>query len=360
MGALAAPAFKDLTTMTIEEKTKAYKIKVNKLIKEIEEILNSHLSKSKQSDKITARLREEYIFAKNSYIKKFNNTSLVTIDPYSEDVKPKLEEGDIEGTEDDKYSKIHANSFGPFNPVEYFKDGNFRILWILKEPYVKNGEYEALKCGRRKYLGGNDQGKQYYDEGWSVIKLPAKDGGNPTIANLIRISKVILNELGEPFNGNDEEAVMKEVMKRICIIEVSHFPGLAFQSSNSDDKNIEKWAKLNKDLIQELIAFYDPNVIIGGNTIGHFYTEIPKSKHDFNSLDKYIEGGKALLSNIGLQALKIKQSTESTSYIFDCKDSTGKTIYVVDAYHPCPKQNKEYEYTLDMGKADASLIKNGR
>lgn len=76
--------------MTIEEKTKAYKIKVNKLIKEIEEILNSHLSKSKQSDKITARLREEYIFAKNSYIKIFNNASLVTIDPYSEDVKPEL------------------------------------------------------------------------------------------------------------------------------------------------------------------------------------------------------------------------------------------------------------------------------
>lgn len=271
MGALAAPAFKDLTTMTIEEKTKAYKIKVNKLIKEIEEILNSHLSKSKQSDKITARLREEYIFAKNSYIKKFNNTSLVTIDPYSEDVKPKLEEGDIEGTEDDEYSKIHANSFGPFNPVEYFKKGNFRILWILKEPYVKNGEYEALIAGLREFLGWHDQGYEYYRAGWKTINYGEER--NPTIANLIKISKVILGKQGEIFNENDEGKNIELVMNHICIIEVNHFPGLALKGTDSDNGLLKDWLEINNALINLLIEFYKSNIYITNREILSLYVE---------------------------------------------------------------------------------------
>lgn len=328
--------------MNIEKKLEAYKTKISELIECVDKIVKSSLPKAEQSNQIMARLREEYIFAKNSYVGRFENASLVTIAPFSDNVKPELEEGDKEGKSDDEYCRIYANSFGPFNPIEYFKNGNFRILWLLKEPYIMK---ESWVKGDR---GKHNQAKEYTD-------YFGKNGyfGIDTYDNILKLSRTILTTL----KVIDEKASDNEVLNHICILEVNHFSGLAFQSPNSNDDLIGKWAEVNAEIIKNLIAFYTPNVIIGGNTIGHFYTDIPKSKHDFNSLDKYIKDKKALLSNIGLKALKIKQSTDSTSYVFDCKDSNGKTVFIVNAYHPCPKQNKEYEYTLYMAKADASLIK---
>lgn len=302
---------------------------------DLDKIIKSSLPKAEQSKEIMARLREEYIFAKKSYIDKFVNASYATIAPYSDDaddVKPELEERDIEGTEDNEYSRIHANSFGPFNPDEYFKNGNFKILWVLKEPFVEYGEYEDLKCGRRKYLGGNDQGKQYYDEGWSVIKLPAKDGGNPTIANLIRISKMILKELGEPFNGNDEDAIMKQVMGHICILEVNHFPGLAFNSKISKNSLIGDWAEINNELIQELIAFYNPNVIIGAQSFMGYFTSnlnllnwFSDSNNNENSV--YEDG----CPNIIFENI-IKKTWGGTDKHSMVRTEDGR--YWINAYHP--------------------------
>ena len=308
-------------------------------------------------------LRNESILVSAEYINSFTYTKERLIDLFyfldrrkniSENVLTKLVEDFLgnfkfpklatldpdvikDSTYDGESEIIRGNSFGPFNPDEYFKDGNFRILWILKEPYVKNGEYEALISGLREFLGGHDQGKQYFDEGWSVIKLPAKDGGNPTIANLIRISKVILEELWGPFNGNDEEAIMKQVMGHICILEVNHFPGLAFQSSNSNDDLIGEWAQWNEELIRELIGFYNPNVIIGGNTLGHFYPDGYKligegNTHSFDHIKEGIKNGNEMFKILGLTILK-----DETDYMQVRKDYLFKTkegIILVDSSHP--------------------------
>lgn len=310
---------------------------IQKLTMDLDKIIKSSLPKAEQSKGIMARLREEYIFAKNSYIKNFNNAPVATIKPYSDCVKPELEAGDIEGTEDNEYSRIHANSFGPFNPDEYFKNGNFKILWVLKEPFVEYGEYEDLMSCLRKFLGGHDQGKQYWDEGWSVIKLPAEKGGNPTIANLIRISKMILKELGEPFNGNNEEVVMEQVMKHICIIEVNHFPGLAFKTKKSDNPIIGEWAEFNKSLIETLIAFYNPDVIIGGYTLGHFFPKGYKlfgkdNDHSFDHIKKGMKNGEKMFEELGLthsedekDNLKVRKD-----YLFNTKEG----VILVDSYHP--------------------------
>lgn len=342
MGVLAALTFKDLTTMTIEEKTKAYKIKVNKLIKEIEEILNSHLSKSKQSDKITARLREEYIFAKNSYIKKFNNASLVTIDPYSEDVKPELEEGDIEGTEDDEYSRIPAYSFGPFNCPVYFDDDIFKIFWLIKEPFCENPD-ELVEAYYKNDSDYYNQAKSYST--WDSLEYK-------THINIVKISQIILTQLAhiELDNILDERVKnslselreedlddMNQVMKHICIIEVNHFPGLAFNSKISKNSLIGDWAEINNDLIQELIAFYNPNVIIGGNTLGHFYPDGYKligegNTHSFDHIKEGIKNGNEMFKILGLTILK-----DETNYMQVRKDYLFKTkegIILVDSSHP--------------------------
>lgn len=258
--------------MEKEEKLEDYKRKVDKLIKDINNIIGSPFPKAKQWNEIAKRLRKEYIFVKNSYVRSFENTSLATINSYSDDVKLELEEGDKEGKGDDEYCRIYANSFGPFNPDEYFKEGLFRILWILKEPYVKYREYKDLMSSLRNFLGGHDQGKEYNEEGWSVIKLPAKDGGNPTIANLIRISRVILENLGESLNGNEEE-IMNEVMNHICILEVNHFPGLALNGTYSDNGLLKDWLEINNALINLLIEFYESNIYIANREILSLYVE---------------------------------------------------------------------------------------
>ncbi len=65
-------------------------------------------------------------------------------------------------------------------------------------------------------------------------------------------------------------------MSHICILEVNHFPGLAFNSKNSDlEKNykknlVAKWGRKNKGLIHTLVDFYNPSIIIFGCTLEYF------------------------------------------------------------------------------------------
>lgn len=128
-----------LKTMTEKEKLRIYEEKIEKLLKDITEIKEIHQGQPMSfiSSKIMARLREEYIFVKNSYIKEFEKKNVkATIDPYAEEVKPLLEGVDEEGRGDNQYTKIYAYSFGPFRP-RYFFEGNLKkFLWIVWEPYL--------------------------------------------------------------------------------------------------------------------------------------------------------------------------------------------------------------------------------
>lgn len=337
-------------------KRQDYERKISKLIEVIDKKVKSSLPKEEQSNQIMARLREEYIFVKNSYVRSFENYSLATINPFSDDVKLVLEEGDEEGKDDDEYCRIDANSFGPFNPVEYFKDGNFRILWILKEPYVKTGEYEDFKLGRRTFLGGHDQAYQYYDEGWGIIKLPAKDGGNPTIANLIRITRVILEKKGVTFNVNDEEEIMIKVMNHICILEANHFPGLAFNSTDSYNASINDWLKYNEKYLGKCIELYNPNlVIIGGKCAmydlvrnGHNETDSFDS-HFFNwirvSNVENVEGeyyifGRKIENSQNRKVMDKSGFKEDTQRAAVFRDEKGTTWF--PWYHPAPRNYTVY------------------
>lgn len=247
--------------MDKETKKLAYELKIQKLIEDIKVIMNQPISKAEQSVKIMARLREEYIYAKNSYINLFKgDVPFVTIYLYADEVKPELEEGDVEGTKSNQYCKIYANSFGPFNADEFFKQEK-KIVWILKESYMKSGEYEDFKSVKRSSLGKHNQGEEYYNVGWKVIKQPPVNDGNPTMANLIKISKVILEKQGEIFTGAEEE-IMNQVMGHICILEVNHFPGLAFGGTDSDNGLLRDWFDVYNTLIKLLLDFYESKVII--------------------------------------------------------------------------------------------------
>ncbi len=328
--------------MNKEEKRDIYNNKIQRLIKEIDKIIKSSISKADQARSIMARLREEYIFARNRYINKFKGEPFVTIDPYSEDVKPELEEVDTEGICDDDYCRIPTYSFGTFDNEAYFADDVFKIFWLIKEPFCENPDelFEAYWKNDSDYY---NQAKS--NSSWDNLEYN-------THINLVRISQIVLVELAksklhDTLNETTKSYLLKlkkedfddmnHVMKHICIIEVNHFPGLAFKTKKSKDALIGQWAQLNEELIKKLIEFYNPNVIIGGNTLGHFFPEGYKligtgNDHSFDHIKEGIKNGEKIFKKFGLTNLKDKKENVKikNDYIFN----TEEGIVLVDSSHP--------------------------
>ena len=93
--------------------------------------------------------------------------NFATLDFKEEGIKLTLNKEDLDIF---NYHVIYGNSFGPFYPKEYFKsDNNIKILWLLKEPYIKGigcwiGNNEDEKPDR----GGHNQALEYNK--WEEVK----------------------------------------------------------------------------------------------------------------------------------------------------------------------------------------------
>lgn len=226
-------------------------------------------------DKVTAsnaimeRLRGETIFIPKEYKDKLKEEQLkdkkypVTINPYK--CLPisltQIENGNIAASGLDLIKngviQIKANSFGPLNPEEYFKiNKKYRIIWLLKEPYIMS---DSWYNGDR---GGHNQAAEYRT--W-------KDARSiPTYRNLIKFTKILLENLGISYKGEVDE-IMNKVMSHICLLEVNHFPGLSFNdTTDSNDEYMAEWYKKNNSLLQRLVDFYDSLIIIFGHTLECF------------------------------------------------------------------------------------------
>ena len=233
------------------------------LLKDIEAIITE--GKAQISDKIMERLRGETIFLPKSYVDAMKEAIHCTIDPDKcLDISlVEIENEIVENSDKVDLIKqgivaIKANSFGPYYPKEYFKESTFKILWLLKEPYI---EYPSFKSGDR---GGHNQAAEYAAYG---VK------GNETHMNIVTYTRNLLHSIGEiDTNVSDEE-----VMKHICVLEVNHFPGLYLKKLEIVDKSLIKWAVQNKEFLSTLLNFYDPAIIffastleLFNNTIGNF------------------------------------------------------------------------------------------
>lgn len=220
------------------------------------------------SDSINALIRSEYMFLHRDYICDFYS-SKATINPdrFPEKVRINILPG-----EEYLYEKIFANSFGPFNPEEYFKiDRKYRIAWVLREPYIKSGSWYN---GDR---GGHNQAAEYRN--WEDAK------SIPTYRNLIEITKVILENLDLYYKGEKDE-IMNKVMSHICILEANHFPGLAFPSTDSDPRYLRYWLQINKSLYNNLLNFYLPGIIITSwDILSYFVDNYDKDYEKTSPLD---------------------------------------------------------------------------
>ncbi|MDE6523053.1 MAG: hypothetical protein K2L17_09565 [Muribaculaceae bacterium] len=326
------------------------------LLDDIDAIIDKDLDNVMKSNAIMERLRGETIFIPKSYKDELEEKQLeakkekkqypVTINP--DQCLPifltQIENGSIDVSGLDLIKKgviqIKANSFGPFFPEEYFNNDT-KILWILKESFIEGPSYSA---GDR---GGHNQAAEY---GYYFPQYNNLGSDKATHPRVLELTKMILISLCE-LSKTHERDLTKEVMKHICILEANHFPGLAFYSKKTKDGLIGKWAEKNAIILKELIEFYKPNILIGGNTIGNFYN-IPKC--GISSLKNSIENGNnKLLSKLGINVYRdcVEQPKGSSSFVF--KASLGrdnKPIYVIDAYHPTKYKDAEAE-------ADTKLIK---
>lgn len=328
------------------------------LLNDITTIIDKNLDdKVKASNAIMERLRGETIFIPKSYkydlekkqlkkkLEKKEYPVTINLDECLPISLNKIENGSIDASGLDLIKKgviqIKANSFGPFFPEAYFNNDT-KILWILKESFTEGASYSA---GDR---GSHNQAAEYVYYFSQYGNLGIDKETHPRVLELTKRILISLGELSIDKKTN-ERHITKEVMKHICILEANHFPGLAFYSKKTNDDLIRKWAEKNSMILKELIDFYKPNILIGGNTIGHFYDI---SDHSINSLNKSVENGnKELLSSIGINVSDIAKSNDSRNYVFKASlDSNNNTIYVIDAYHPNIYKDTEAE-------ADAKLIK---
>lgn len=234
-----------------------YENRLSKIIKSITEIANdSTISKAAQSHKIMKLLRDECVFVNKDYLVRANHKDCATLNPDDDGVRNLI----ISLDNATDWFPIFANSFGPFDPIRYF-ESPFKILWLLKEPYITK---ESWIKGDR---GGHNQAK--YNRYWDQIE-------NNTIKNIINLTKYMLINIQKIMSSNQLGEISNQyIMNHVCILEVNHFSGLYFKSYKTDDNRKEeqflKWTNYNKKLIKTLIDFYEANIVIGGFTfMGQF------------------------------------------------------------------------------------------
>ena len=139
--------------------------------------------------------------------------------------------------------------------VEGYSKSKLKIMWILKEPYDDFDEH------------GNPVGG-----GWKFSDLLIKDPSEfirpqPTWNMIAFSSYAILNNMS--FKEIDADVSwddLQEVLRSIAVINISKLPGLP----TSIDGHIFDFLVQNRDLIFKQIVGYEPDIVIGGNTLMHF------------------------------------------------------------------------------------------
>lgn len=131
-----------------------------------------------------------------------------------------------------------------------------KIMWILKEP---PGDIEDGRlCG-----------------GWSMTKhvlAAGKFGNKPPFAPIAYVTYAVFNQYPKwsQMKYVSEDPKVRESVKRIAYINISKMPAL--QTSGGTDFSIHY--RQNRHLLCKQIDGIKPDVIIGGNTLPFFFSDL--------------------------------------------------------------------------------------
>lgn len=190
---------------------------------------------------------------------------------------------------------------GVFN-IEGYCQSSPRIMWILKQPY------DDMKEGKP------------YGGGWEVYGAFNNDDAfknttwQPIIYSLFGIRNYKLyGDSDVPYIRDDKSMV--DLLKDIAYINVDKMPGYRSTSDEELSQAYEQW----KDIVEEQIRLYDPQVICFANTMWLF-------KKDWG-IDENTEHEEVPLGN------------DKSMFVYN-KD--GRLC--LDTYHPAQRVVKREDY----------------
>lgn len=157
---------------------------------------------------------------------------------------------------------------------ESYLNSQFKILWILKEPYDDVDENGSPSGGDWNLVKAIDENL----EGFSKIK---------TWQQIIYCSYGILNNFVK-YSQMDyyNEGVMKDILKKIAAINIQKLPA----HTTSNDFEISSAYYSHKELLFKQIEIINPDIIIGGNTLKYFKNDLQFDKlQTSNTNEKYVE-----------------------------------------------------------------------
>lgn len=176
--------------------------------------------------------------------------------------------GDIISDDEDECKQILSD--GIVNIKEYF-ESPLKILWILKEPH----DVENDGAGGWPVTG-------LFNREWMLKKKRS----NGTWYPIIYTSYAILNNdiaCYETMPDIPDESSIIDVLQKIAFINVSKFAG----GTTSNNREISKAYQKHKKILLKQIEVFNPDVIIGGNTIHNFIDDlglkdVPEEYDEYN------------------------------------------------------------------------------
>jgi hypothetical protein len=186
---------------------------------------------------------------------------------------------------------------GVIDPEKYLT-ANYKILWILKEPY-DDFDDDGIPFGGGWHLKDAILPKQKFDE---------FTGGRKTFEPMIYTSWGILNDfcLWDDMSNVYKDHSMLDALKSIAYINVKKLPG----HKTSYYKIINEAYEKHKDILLKQISLINPDIIIGGSTLGLFLNDLGISRKDtirFKGLNCFIKDNK-----IFIEAYHPAQRTSTT------------------------------------------------
>ena len=170
--------------------------------------------------------------------------------------------------------------------IEKYLAAKFKILWILKEPY------DDFDDDGTPFGGGWDL-KEVIKSNNSIHNY---SGGKPTFKPMLYTSWGILNDfcLWDDMGNVEKEPSMLDALKSIAYINVKKLPG----HKSSYYKVINDAYSQHKDILLKQIEFINPDIIIGGGTLGLFLDDLGLSRKDairFKGINYFIKDKKILI-----------------------------------------------------------------
>lgn len=158
-----------------------------------------------------------------------------------------------------------------------------KVLWILKEPYDKDNDGDC-RWSLAKLLGDKE----------TFIKAGLHK--NKTWLPIIYSSYAIHNGMipwdwiGYP----DKDPEVIDALKNIAIINILKIPG----ATTTSPTKLKVGYNNHKEILLRQISIYNPEIIIGGNTLWHFYKDLCLDKGEYNSdyeHDFWLKNGKVYI-----------------------------------------------------------------